>query len=152
MNSFSGEDAARLLELLSQELEIFGRIHELTEGQAELIEADDVDAFNESLDRRQECIEKINGLHQEADVLMQSYMSSLNNDASTGAGVIDAQAGRLREMIAGCAALNEKNMAAAKEKAGSYTKRIGELSLNRKSLGSYMNNTLNNSEIFDKMT
>ena len=150
MSLFSGNDAARLLDLLNRELEAFGRIRELAEEQTELIAEDDIEAFDKSLDRSQEIIEKINGLHQESDSLMQSYMSSVN--AGGRDGRIDAAAEQLRGAIAECAAMNEKNINSAKERTGEYTKRIGELSLSRKSLGSYMNNTLNNSEIFDKMT
>jgi len=147
VSNFSGDDAARLLELLRQEFEIFGRIRELTKEQTELIAADDIEAFNISLDRRQEFIEKINGLHQESEALMQSYMLA----GKTG-GETDAAAKRLRDVISECAALNDKNMAAAKEKAEYYKERSGRLSLGRKSLGSYIHDVENDPEHFDAMT
>ena len=152
MSIFSGDSAARLLELLGTELEVFGQMLELTAKQTELIAWDDIDALDESLDRRQELIEKINGLHQESDILMQSYISYLDTAGGKNNGSIDYASAQIRETAAKCAELNEKNMAAAKEKAEGYKERIGKLSLGRKSMGAYIQGVANTPEMFDKRT
>jgi len=152
VSNFSRNDESRLLVLLGEELEIFRQIGSLSIKQAELLAADDMEAFEGSLERRQGLIEKINGLHQETDLLMQSYMSF--SDAGTGevSDAIETTAGQLKEIIADCVSTNDKNMVAAKEKAEEYIKKIGKLSLGRKSLGAYAQTLPNNSELFDKKT
>jgi len=150
VNQFSKDNAARLLELLRKELEIFMRMRELTVKQKELIEADELEALDASLDRRQELIEEINGLHQETDVLMQSYV--LYSAAEKSISEIDTVAARIRDIVAECAGLNDSNMSEAKNKSEDYTNRIGELSLNRKGLGAYIQEVENRPEMFDKMT
>ena len=152
MKTFSRDMEERLLELLVQEQEVFEQIREATLNQKELIAADDIDAFDKSLDRRQELIKKINGLHQESDVLMQSYISFTSSADGVTIGVIDDALGRLREITAECAGLNEQNTTAAKEKAEEYIKQIGKLSLTRKSLGKYAQSVPNTPELFDKKT
>jgi len=152
VSRFSRDDEARLLELLGEELEIFERIRGLTGKQAELLSADDIEAFDESLDRRQILIEEINGLHQEASGLMQSYISFSGAGGGSKIDAVEIAAERLREVISECAEQNEKNTAAAKEMAEDYIKRIGKLSLSRKSLGAYALNVPNNSELFDRKT
>ena len=171
MNNFPRKKEERLLELLGQELELFGRIREQTAAQAELLKADDSEGFGRSLDERQGIIEKIDGLHQECDALMQSYISFSDPQgdrpatASGGAGPsgaapsgggkiekIERAALRLREAIAECVELNDKNAALAQDMAEEYIKQIGNLSLKRKSLGKYALGVPNNPEHFDKMT
>ena len=150
MSEFTVDSAGDLLERLGKELEILGRVRELTEKQAELLAADDIDGFNMSLDGRQEHIERINGLHQESDVLMQSYMSYQASSGGKSIKEIDETLARIRDVLAECAALNDGNITAAKEKAEGYIKQIGKLSLNRKSLGAYIQDVENKPEIFDK--
>ena len=140
----------RLLITLSQELELFERVLDLTEKQTEQIAADMIDELNESLDHRQELIEKINGLHQESDSLMQSYISSAVVTKVGKNNKIEVTIEHIRDIMAKCAVLDEKNTAAAKEKAEGFADRIGKLNLNRKSLGSYIQGVANNSEMFDK--
>ena len=152
MIDFSRENEARLLDLLGMEHEAFEQIREFTNEQKDLIAADDIDAFDKSLDCRAELIKKINGLHQESDVLMQSYISYSSSADGKIIVAVDEAIGRLQAVIADCAALNEKNTAAAKEKAEEYIKQIGKLSLTRKSLGKYAQSVPNSSELFDKKT
>ena len=152
MNDFSQIDESRLLVLLGEELDIFRQIGSLSIKQAEMLAADDMEAFEGSLERRQELIEKINGLHQDTDLLMQSYISFSDSAVGGVSDAIETTAGQLREAIADCVNTNDKNMVAAKEKAEEYIKRIGKLSLSRKSLGAYAQAVPNNSEFFDKKT
>jgi len=159
---FTSKEETRLLELLVEEQVIFEQIRALTGIQAELLAADDVEAFNYSLDSRQELIEKINGLHQETDVLMQSYIAFSGQEegaggaGETGAGAksagVEAAMELRRSLIAECAAMNARNSAAANEMAEKYSKRIEQLDLSRKSLGAYALGVSNNSELFDKKT
>jgi len=152
VSNFPRNDESRLLVLLGEELEIFRQIGSLSIKQAELLAADDMEAFEGSLERRQELIEKINGLHQETDLLMQSYMSFSDTETGEVSDAIETTAGQLKEIIADCVSTNDKNMVAAKEKAEEYIKKIGKLSLSRKSLGAYAQSLPNNSELFDKKT
>ena len=150
MNKFSQEKQSRLLELLGEELAIFRQIRELTEKQTELLAADETEAFEKSLEPGQELIKKINGLHQETDVLMQSYISF---SASSGGGkiaAIETAAEQLRAAITGCAELNDKNISTIKGMNEDNSERIGKLSLSSKSIGAYAQNIPRNPEHFDK--
>ena len=152
MNDFSQDKSARLLELLGQEIELFGQICELSGKQAELLAADDINAFNDSLDSRQEIIEEINGLHQETDILMQSYVSLTSADTRRKIYAIEKAIAQRHNLISECASLNKKNTISAKEKASNYTNRIDRLSLRRKSMERYAPDITYSSEMFDKKT
>ena len=150
MSTLSVYSTARLLELLRRELEIFSAILELAEKQEELIEADNIDAFSESLDQTRELIGIINGLHQESSVLMQSYMSQSGISGDGKNAEIDTTYRKLGDIIAKCVGLNDKNTTAAKRKTQYYMERIGKLSLSRKSMGSYIQSVANEPEMIDK--
>ena len=150
MSEFSKENAGRLLELLRKELEIFAQMRELTAKQKELIAADEIEALDASLDHRQKLIEEINGLHQESNVLMQSYMSFSTKGKKIDN--IETAAGKLREIISECAGMNDSNMSDAKEKSEIYTRKILEISHNRKGLSAYIQTVENRPEMFDKMS
>jgi len=152
VNDFSQDKKARLLELLGQEFDLFRQMYELTEKQAMLLAADDIDAFDNSLDRRKELIEEINGLHQETDILMQSYMSFAGSVSGEKIAAIEIAVAQRQDVILGCAVLNEKNTSVAKEKAEDYIGRIGKLSQSRKSLELYIPDTPNKAELFDRKT
>ena len=150
MNSFPKDKESRLLALLRQELELFQRIREITGKQTEMLADEDIEAFDESLDSRQALIEEINGLHQESDILMQSYLSFSGSAGGQKIGAIEEVAGQLRGVIEECTELDSKNMALSKEKAEEFVKQIGKLSQGRKGLGAYIHNVSQNSELFDK--
>ncbi|MCL2125437.1 MAG: hypothetical protein FWH33_05550 [Oscillospiraceae bacterium] len=152
MSQFTVEDKTRLLELAGKEQDLLERIHGRTLEQAELIVADNVDAFIMSLDSRQELIDSFDGLHQELNVLMQSYLSSVGAGGIKKSQDVDEAWDRLRKLLAECAALNEKNVNAAKSIAEGYIERIGQLSLGRKGLGAYIQDIGNDPEMFDKKT
>jgi hypothetical protein len=152
VSGFPVDKEARLLELLGQELDLVKQMRGLTERQTELLAEEDIDAFEKSLDVRQALIEKIDGLHQESDILMQSYMSSLSAQGRKKSGAIETTSGQIRETIAKCAEIDEKNASAAKEKAEEYLKQVGKLSMERKSIGAYVQQVTTTSEMFDKMT
>ena len=147
---YTRETETRLLEALRQELGLFGKIREMTEKQTELIAADDIEGFDESLDRRQELIEKINGLHQETQALMQSYIAYSKSPGGGKRSEVEAAMKQRMDMIAKCSERNDKNTEAAKEKKKEYTDKIDKLNLNRKSLGSYIQTVENAPELFDK--
>ena len=150
MNGFSRDDEERLLDFLGRELGLFEQLLGLTERQAELLAEDDADAFGVSLGTSLGLIEEINGLHQESELLVQSYMSGSTGAGGEKSAAIEAETERVHEVILKCAGANDSNMTAAKEKAEDYIKQIGKLSLNRKSLGAYIQSVPNNSEIIDK--
>ena len=153
MNEFSQDKETRLLVLLGKELDLFEQIRELTKKQTELLAAGDdkLEAFDSSLDRRQGLIEQINGLHQETDVLMQSYVA-YSNAGGVKRSAIEKLSGQIHDVLTECAGINEKNKAAAEAKAEEFVDRIGSLSIKRKSLGAYSQIVPNNSELFDKKT
>ena len=152
MSDFSVDKQSRLLSLIKHELELFGQMRGIIGKQAEMIESDDLAAFNESLDRRQELIEKINGLHQEADPLMQSYVSYADSADRDSNRELETAIGQLRSIIAECAEMNDGILEAAKTKAVEYTERIARMSLSRESLGRYQHELPNPPQMFDKMT
>jgi len=152
VSNFTVDKKARLLDLSKQELGLFTQIRGICEKQAELIDADDITAFLESLDRRQDIIEKIDRLHQESDVLMQSYVSYSNTAGGKSFEELEAVTGQLRDMIAECIGLNDKIMEAAKKMAGDYSERISRLNTNREGLGRYRQGLPNDPKMFDKMT
>ena len=152
VSAISPEIETRLLNNLSEELKLLGQVRELTLKQSGILAEEDIEAFDSSLDRRQEYIEKINGLHQETNILMQSYVSFSNAPDGRKNDGIESLQTQIHALIAECARINDKNSAVAKEKNEDYVKRIGDLSLKRKSLGKYALGVPNDSELFDKTT
>jgi len=152
VSGFSKEQETRLLKQLGDELELWKEMRELTEKQAQSLEADDADALDGSIESRQGLIEKINGLHQETDLLMQSYNSFLKTKPGKKSAAVEEATEKLRIIITGCVELNEKNIEAAKGLAKGYTEKIGKSSETRKGLGAYAQNVPNNSELFEKKT
>jgi len=149
VSKFKPADRDRLSELLVKELEIFERIRKLTEKQAELLAKDDVDQFDGSLDKRQELIEKINGLHQESDPLMQSYVSS---PADEKCAEIEDLREKIRETVGICAGLNDKIVAEMKVKSKEHSEKIDRHSAKRKGIGGYAQAVPNTPEVFDTKT
>jgi len=152
VNVFSPEDEKRLLELVGQRLGIAKEILQLTEKQRDILESDDMDAFGRSLDNRQELIEKINGLHQETTILMQSYLSFSEAEGGRRIGAIDKAAGDFGEILTQCISINDNNTVVAKEKAEEYLKQAGKLNQGRKSLSAYIQSVPNEPELFDRKT
>jgi len=150
VSDLDGKKTARLLELLKKEHEVFTGILELAKQQAELIEADDIDAFSESLNRTQEKIEIINELHKESSELMQTYTSHSGFPGEGKNSEIEITSGKLRKIIEECAGLNDKNSIAAKKRTQYYMERIDKLHLSRKSIGSYIQNVAYGPEMIDK--
>ena len=150
MSKFESVEIKQLSELLGEELKIYGQIRKLTEKQTGLLAKDDITAFNSSLDKREELIEKIKGLHQEKDPLMQSYISL--SSGGNGNEEIEKLKGQIREIITDCSRINDENMAAMKEKTEDHIKRIDEQSAKRKGIGGYAQSVPNTPEVFDKKT
>ena len=139
----------RLSILLGKELEVFEEIRKLTGRQAELLKKDDVDQFDSLLDKRQELIEKINGLHQESDPLMQSYVSSPEDDSIAE---IEELREKIRETIGICAGLNDEIVAEMKVKSKEQSEKIDKHSAKRKGIGGYAQAVPNTPEVFDTKT
>jgi len=96
----------KLSKLLEKELEILKQIQMLSGKQTQSLAEDDVDALNSSLDKTQELMEKINGLHQESDPLMQSYISSSGGEAGSKIEKLKQQ---IEDIVESCAEVNSKN-------------------------------------------
>ena len=149
MSNFSSADTEKLSQLLGKELDAYEQIRKLTETQTELLTRDDIDAFDSSLDKRAKLIEKIKGLHQESDPLMQSCVS-LSADGKSSNEEIDNLTKKIREVLEICNDLNEKNITIMNEKTEEQTKKIDEQSAKRKGIGGYAQSVPNTPEIFDK--
>ena len=149
MSKSTPADTERLLELLEEELKIYGQIQKQTEKQAELLAKDEIETFNSSLERRAELIEKIKGLHQESDPLMQSYVSGAADGKNSDIEKINK---KIRQALEICSGLNSDNVAAMKEKTQEHTKKIKKQSEKRKGIGGYAQSVPNTPEMFDKKT
>jgi len=151
VSKFASEEAERLTGLLEKELELYEQIHKLTKTQTGLLDKDDIDAFNSSLDKRAELIEKIKGLHQESEPLMQSYVS-FSKDGKNADGKIDELQKQIKKLIENCAKLNDENISSMKEKTEEHTKKIDEQRAKGKTIGGYAQSVPNTPEVFDKKT
>jgi len=147
----SSADMERLTKLLGKELELYGQIQKLTEKQKELLDKDDIEAFNTSLDKREALIEKIKGLHQDSNPLMQSYVS-LSADGENADNKVEELKAQIREKLEACAELNNKNIAIVAGKTEEQSKKIDEQSAKRKTIGGYAQAVPNIPEVFDKKT
>jgi len=145
----SSEDIERLSKLLGEELEHYKQIRKLTEEQVELLNKDDIEAFNGSLNKREELIEKIKGLHQEKEPLVQSYASLSESEKKQGKEINNLNK-QIREIIEVCAEINDRNILCVKGKTDDLTKKIDEQSSKRKGIGGYVQAVPNTPEMFDK--
>ena len=154
MIKISSEEIERLSKLLGDELDYYKQIRKLTEEQAELLGKDDIEAFSGSLIQREELIEKIKGLHQEKEKLVQSYASLPESGNPQSGGKqnkeIDNLNKQIREIIEVCVEINDRNILSVKEKTENLTKKIDEQSAKRKGIGGYVQSVPNNPEMFDK--
>ena len=149
---FNREMETRLITMLEEKLKLFEQMKEQTVKQAEFLAQDEIEAFSESLDMGEKLKEKINGLHQESEVLMQSYMSSCHSGGRGKVKAIDNLKEKIRNVIEECQSNNEKNGATAKGKIEEYTKRLKELDTSKKTFNAYTMDIPDNSEHFDKTT
>ena len=150
MSDFSREKDERFLEVLGRERELFEQLFEILGEQAGLIAADDIEAFDKALEKGRNITQKIDGLHQETSLLMQSYALHSNSGDGRESDAVETLMGQLRDITAKCAELNEKITAEAKNKAAQYTQEINRLNLSRKSIGLYAQGVANNPEHFDR--
>ena len=150
MSKFTSADIERLSKLLSDELELHEKIQKLTEKQTQLLAKDDIEGFDSSLDKRAELIEKIKGLHQESDTLMQSYVSDTASEKKSDS--IEKLREQIRKALETCAGLNDENIAAMKEKTEEQAKKIDEQRAKGKGIGGYAQSVPNTPEVFDKKT
>jgi flagellar biosynthesis/type III secretory pathway chaperone len=143
----------RLSQLLSDELEIYGQIRKLTENQVELLDKDEFEEFDSSLEKREGLIGKIKGLHQEKETLMQSYVSfSKSNENKHTTEKIENLKEQIQETLQICSDLNNKNIAVMEKKTKEQTHKIDEHSAKRKGIGGYAQAVVNTPEMFDKKT
>ena len=151
MTSFTTGDKDRLLELLGEKLKLSETVRDFTERQAKLIEEGDFEKLEESLRGRQEAIDKIDGLHQESSLLMQSFASSAGSGGA-GSPEIESADRKLGDVMGECAALNEKNMELLKNKMKDQSEKSERMRQSRESLGLYAQGGSNPAELFDRMT
>ncbi|MCL2627817.1 MAG: hypothetical protein FWD44_03870 [Oscillospiraceae bacterium] len=149
MSKFESSDRGKLQEYLKQELEAFEKIRALTQELAEQINEDKVDALNKTLSKRQEQIEKINGLHQESSLLMQSYASLQQGEKD---GEIDDILSQIQEITQSCANLNDESFNILRVKSEEQTEKIDKQSAKRKGISGYAQAVAYAPEVIDKKT
>ena len=149
MSNFSPADKEQLAKLLSEKIKVYGQIRKMTEEQSGLLDKDDIEAFNVSLNKREKLIEKINGLHQDSDTLMQSYVT-FSSASSGGDKEINKLRNDIHDALKACAELNDKNIASLQSKSESQKERINKQSAKRKGIGGYAQSVPNVPEMFDK--
>ncbi|MCL2248431.1 MAG: flagellar export chaperone FlgN [Oscillospiraceae bacterium] len=143
------EKATRLTKLLDDELKLLENIKELTDEQTRQIEMDEFDGLEKLLERRQELIEKINGLHQESQELMQSYVSS---SSLKPVREIENLKEEIKYLLQTCKESNERNIEMLSHKSTTQKEKIGKQSAQRKGIGGYAQAVPTSSEMFDKKT
>lgn len=149
MSKTASAESERLSKLLSEELELYEKIRKMTEEQEKLLAKDDIEAFTNSLEKREKLIEEIKGLHQESNPLMQSYASTSSKGKNSE---VEGLKERIRDVIEACAQLNDENIVSLREKTEGLTKEIDEKSAKRKGIGGYAQSVPNTPEMFDKKT
>ena len=145
-------DKKQLFESLEQNLKLFGKVREISLNQKNLIAEDDFEALNESLQKRQDVIDKINGLHRDFAPLMQSYVSFAESGGGATDSEIEKASKKLTELINECAVLNDSNMQMLKDKMKTHSEKSEKMRQSRESLGLYAQGGVNSAELFDKMT
>ena len=140
---------SRLTELLGEELKLLENIKELTDEQTRQIEMDEFDGLEKLLGSRQELIDKINGLHQDSEPLMQSYVSSSDSQKIRE---IDELQEEIKQILQSCKESNERNVEMLSHKSVSQKEKIGKQSAQRKGIGGYAQAVPTSSEMFDKKT
>jgi len=148
VSKFESSDKDRLQEYLTQEFETFEQIQKLTEKITEQISTDKIEALDKSLEKRQELIEKINGLHQESSPLMQSYVSIEDMIDKE----IEKLVAKIREIAEACAQKNNENMIAIKAKSEKQAEKIDKQSAQRKGISGYAQAVTYTPEVIDKKT
>lgn len=145
MSEFSAQDKQKLLSLLTEKQKLLSQIEQNTKEQGGLLEKDDIEAFDSSLQQSDSIIEKIKGLHQETDTLMQSYISSKKRDEK-----IEDLKNAIEQTLKTCAEKNKALSQAAKKRQKDLSIEIEEKRSKREGIGGYAQATPTTSEVFDK--
>lgn len=149
MSNFETADRERLVELQTEQLEMFEQIYKLCEEQTELLSEDKLEELDKSLGKSQELREKINGLHQETEKLMQSYVSASKDRKDSG---VEELIAKIQEKIEMCAKLNAKNMKAIEGMKENQKTKIDDQRAKREGITGYAQPVASNPEMFDKKT
>jgi len=144
---FSGE--VKFTKLLNDELNLLEQMKSLTEEQARYIEMDEFDELVKLLDNRQKLIEKIDGLHQETDPLMQSYISSADYGTILQ---IENLREKIKKTLTLCKEQNDRNVETLRQKSEEHAEKIEKQSAKRKVIGGYAQAAPTSSMRFDKKT
>ena len=152
MNIFSPEEEARLLKLLGEETTVLKQIREMTLKQMDLLESGEIERLGEALDDRQGLIEQIKGLHQETNVLMQSYVTVKKAPGGKSIAAVESASSVLWDTMEETEKINRRITVAAKGAAEDFIRQIGKLSLMRKSMKKYAPELAGGSELLDIKT
>jgi hypothetical protein len=152
VSDFSQQQSERLYQLLADETKLLENLRKAAKEQSIHLAEDKMDDFDKSFSVGQEIIGEIDRLHQETNLLMQSYVSFSNSGNGRKVDKIEESIKAFKSIIAECAELNEINMVSAKEKMEEYSQQITKSSQSRKSIGVYAQSVTNNPEFFDKKT
>ena len=150
MKAFTSDDSKKLLELLEKQHDLVEEILKITKGQSELVQIRDVEQFGNTIDQVDEIIEQINGLHQEASPLMQSY--NLYKTSSGGSAVpeIDKLTSSLQAKLSEGSEIHQYNIGLVTDTKGELTKEIAKLADEKKGVGGYKTEVPRESKLIDK--
>lgn len=137
----NGANSQEALErALEARRDILVRFKNETLRQTGVLKASDVDAFVGSVDARQKLIDEISVLHQELDVLMQSYAVS-EGQAVHSAGLGSDRARELtretQALVTEILELDKKNVGLAQELMKHLGEEAKRANQSRKSIGLY---------------
>lgn len=155
MAAFAPEQYARIMELQQQKKTLLQEFHGLAQLQQEIIEREDTTALQGNLNRRQELITQVDTLHQELDLLMQSYppIRQQLGESHPQVAALTALQNEIQDILRQIAALDTQNQARAARQLQHFRDEIKRLSLGRKTLQSYSQGAVSlGSELFDKKT
>ncbi len=136
----STRDRENLLGLLEQKKELLTKMRDITKEFAELLEADDVDAFVDGLQQREDIIKKI-----DAFTKIERQMSEIEDEQ------VKLLKQQSRDIIQEILKIDEQNTALAQNKIDQYRVQIRSLNQQKKGIGQYQKaNKMNEAFYFDE--
>ncbi|MDR1117338.1 MAG: flagellar protein FlgN [Oscillospiraceae bacterium] len=130
-------DRDRLIKLLESKERYVKECLEITKKQREIVSAEDIDAglLTSSLNERRVNIDKIEGLHHEINVLMQSYLANGTNEI--GDSEIDALQSRIDGVITQIRELDVQSEKSIRDSMDASLSEAKRLNQNRRGIGAY---------------
>jgi hypothetical protein len=121
-----------------KKLELLQSILNITQRQEELIEKDDMDAFERNLERRQKLMEKVDALDLSRDQILKLLILKNKHDkAAEEITDVKLLKDRIQETLSEITRLNTCTQKSAQDKLEEYRKKVKETQQAKKCLHSY---------------